>query len=125
MAAIDAKVETIRAELHKDIEATRAELKRDIAAIDAKAETTKADLQKEIALAAETTKADLQKEIALAKVTTIQWTAGMFAAQTALILGALFATGRVGQPTAQQPIYQPPAQEMRQPAPLPPSPPAH
>ncbi|MEO5341370.1 MAG: hypothetical protein H7837_12785 [Magnetococcus sp. MYC-9] len=74
-----------------------------------------ADLKRDI----ETTKAELQKEIALAKVTTVQWTAGMFAAQTALILGALFATGRVGQPAAQQPVYQPPVQEMRQPAPLP------
>ncbi len=65
----------------------------------------------------ELAKDELQKDIALARVTTIQWTAGMFAAQTALILGALFATGRVWQPTAQQPVYQPPVQEMRQTAP--------
>ncbi|MBF0097680.1 MAG: DUF1640 domain-containing protein [Magnetococcales bacterium] len=43
-------------------------LQRDIAAIDAKVEATKAD--------------------------TIKWTAGMFAAQTALTLGALFAIMR-------------------------------
>ncbi|MEO5341619.1 MAG: CCDC90 family protein [Magnetococcus sp. MYC-9] len=132
IAEIKRDIETTKAELKRDIaavdakvETTKAELKRDIAAIDAKVETTKAELKRDI----ETTRTELQKDIAkdiaLARVTTIQWTAGMFAAQTALVLGALFATGRVGQPTAQQPVYQPPAQELRQPAPpVPPAPPA-
>ncbi len=72
----------MEANLKRDIEATKAELKRDI----------------------ETRKAELQKDIALARVTTIQWTAGMFAAQTALIIGAMFAVMKMNQP----PAYQPP-----------------
>jgi uncharacterized small protein (DUF1192 family) len=107
IAAIDAKVEatkaslqkeieTAKASLQKEIETTKAELKRDIAAIDARIEATKAD--------------------------TIKWTAGMFAAQTALILGALFAIMRMNQPLPV--VYQPPAQELRLPAPVPAVPPA-
>ncbi|MBF0463137.1 MAG: sel1 repeat family protein [Magnetococcales bacterium] len=64
-------------------------------------------------------KSELQKEIALAKVETIQWTAGMFAAQTALIIGALFTMMRMGQPGAQPTVYQPHTQEMHAPAPSP------
>ncbi|MEO5363080.1 MAG: hypothetical protein H7838_05590 [Magnetococcus sp. DMHC-8] len=102
-----AKVDLHVLELKRDIETTKAELKRDMAAIEA-------GLKRDI----ETTKADLQKDIALARVTTIQWTAGMFAAQTALIIGAMFAVMRMNQPTP--PIaYQPPAQELRQSAPVP------
>ncbi|WP_130472492.1 DUF1640 domain-containing protein [Candidatus Magnetaquicoccus inordinatus] len=89
IAAIDAKVEATKASLQKEIETTKAELKRDIAAIDARIEATKAD--------------------------TIKWTAGMFAAQTALILGAMFAVMRMNQPPPV--VYQPPAQELRLPAP--------
>ncbi len=63
-----------------------------------------------------------KRDLAETEGRIVRWTAGMFAAQTALVLGVLFATGRIGQP----PAYQPPAQEMRQPAPPPalPSPPA-
>ncbi len=46
----------------------------------------------------------------------------MFAAQTALILGALFAVMRMNQPPPV--VYQPPAQELRLPAPAPAVPPA-
>ncbi|MEO5355145.1 MAG: CCDC90 family protein, partial [Magnetococcus sp. XQGC-1] len=57
----------------------------------------------------------VRKDIEAAKSDTLKWTAGMFAAQTALILGALFAVIKMNQP----PAYQPPAQEMRQTAPPP------
>ncbi|MBF0161422.1 MAG: DUF1640 domain-containing protein [Magnetococcales bacterium] len=107
-ASLKRDIEATKAELKRDIETTKAELKRDI-------ETTKAELKRDI----ETTKAELQKDIALARVTTIQWTAGMFAAQTALIIGAMFAVMRTNQPPAQPPVYQPPAQEMRLPLPPP------
>ncbi|MBF0214784.1 MAG: hypothetical protein HQM00_14690, partial [Magnetococcales bacterium] len=56
-----------------------------------------------------------------AKVEMIKWTAGMFVAQTALSLGAMFAVMKMNQPHV--PVYQvPPAQEMR--LPVPPSAPA-
>ncbi|MEO5334968.1 MAG: CCDC90 family protein [Magnetococcus sp. YQC-5] len=57
----------------------------------------------------------VRKDIEAAKSDTLKWTAGMFAAQTALILGALFAVMKMNQP----PAYQSPAQEMRQTAPAP------
>ncbi|WP_193771301.1 DUF1640 domain-containing protein [Candidatus Magnetaquicoccus inordinatus] len=109
--------------LQHDMAEIKAELKRDIAAIDAKVEATKAELKKEI----ETAKTELKRDIAVieskiesSKADTIKWTAGMFAAQTALILGAMFAIMRMNQPPPV--VYQPPAQEMRLPAPTPASP---
>ncbi|MBF0098825.1 MAG: hypothetical protein HQM04_18095 [Magnetococcales bacterium] len=65
------------------------------------------------------TKGDVES----AKVDMIKWTAGMFAAQTALILGAMFAIMRINQPPPI--VYQSPAaQELRQMAPQPAVPPA-
>ncbi|MEO5350918.1 MAG: CCDC90 family protein [Magnetococcus sp. YQC-3] len=90
---------------------TQLSTKADVAKVDLHVLELKRDI--------ETSKAELQKDIALARVTTIQWTAGMFAAQTALILGALFAVMKMNHSPAQLPIYQPPVQEMRQPAPPP------
>ncbi|MBF0179628.1 MAG: DUF1640 domain-containing protein [Magnetococcales bacterium] len=90
---LDTKIETVKADLQRDIETTKAELKRDIANVDAKIEAAKAD--------------------------TIKWTAGMFAAQTALIIGAMFAMMRPNQPPPPLPV----AQEMRLPAPTPAVPP--
>ncbi|MEO5351282.1 MAG: CCDC90 family protein [Magnetococcus sp. YQC-3] len=69
------------------------------------------------------TKGDVTAVVETAKVEIIKWTAGMFVAQTALILGAMFAVMKMSQPPAQPPVYQPPVQEMRQPVPLP-APPA-
>ncbi|MEO5332692.1 MAG: hypothetical protein H7839_11770, partial [Magnetococcus sp. YQC-5] len=49
---------------------------------------------------------------------TIKWTAGMFVAQTAIIIGAVFALIKMNQPNLQATVYHtPPAQEMRFPAP--------
>ncbi|MBF0435670.1 MAG: DUF1640 domain-containing protein [Magnetococcales bacterium] len=60
----------------------------------------------------------LEKDIESAKVATIQWTAGMFAAQTAMIIGAVFAMLKMNQPSLQPTGYHtPPVQEMRLPAP--------
>ena len=61
----------------------------------------------------------LEAKIESSKSETIKWVAGMFVAQTALIIGAMFAVMRMGQPTMQPTMYQPPAQEMRQMAPVP------
>ena len=63
------------------------------------------------------------------KAEMIKWTAGMFVAQTALIIGAMFAVMKMNQPSVQPAVYQPPVQEMRQTlptpsAPLVPAPPA-
>ncbi len=63
--------------------------------------------------------AKIESSVGNAKVEIIKWTAGMFVAQTALVFGVLFATGRMGQPTMQPTVYQPPAQEMHQSVPLP------
>ncbi|MBF0185694.1 MAG: hypothetical protein HQM06_15090 [Magnetococcales bacterium] len=65
------------------------------------------------------TKTDVES----AKVDLIKWTAGMFVAQTALIIGAMFAVMKMNQPPT--PAYFP-ASELRQPAPVPllPPPPA-
>ncbi len=60
-----------------------------------------------------------KRDLAETEGRIVRWTAGMFAAQTALVLGVLFATGKIGQPPAQPTVYQPPAQEMRQQAPSP------
>ncbi|MBF0295018.1 MAG: hypothetical protein HQL96_07485 [Magnetococcales bacterium] len=62
----------------------------------------------------------VRKEIEAAKGDTIKWTAGMFAAQTALIVGAMFAVMRINQSAPLPPL--PVVQEMRMPAPLQPAP---
>ncbi|MBF0192723.1 MAG: DUF1640 domain-containing protein [Magnetococcales bacterium] len=57
-------------------------------------------------------------DVEAAKVEMIKWTAGMFVAQTALIIGAMFAVMKMNQPPAQPPAYHAPAaQEMRLPTP--------
>ncbi|MBF0462384.1 MAG: DUF1640 domain-containing protein [Magnetococcales bacterium] len=61
----------------------------------------------------------VRKDIESSKSETIKWVAGMFVAQTALIIGAMFAVMRMGPPTVQPTMYQLPAQEMRQMAPVP------
>ncbi|MBF0173889.1 MAG: DUF1640 domain-containing protein [Magnetococcales bacterium] len=69
-----------------------------------------------------TVEANLKRDIEAAKSETIKWTAGMFAAQTALIIGAMFAVMKMNQQPA--PVsHIPPPQEMRLPA-VPPTPPA-
>jgi len=68
------------------------------------------------------TKGDVTAAVETAKVEIIKWTAGMFVAQTALILGAMFAVMKMNQPPV-QPAYQAPVQEMRQTAPVPAPPP--
>ncbi|MBF0263142.1 MAG: hypothetical protein HQL97_15035 [Magnetococcales bacterium] len=80
------------------------EIQRDIKALDARIEATKADLQ---------------RDIEAAKSDTIKWTSGMFAAQTALIIGAMFTVMKLNQPPAPLPYVAPPAQELRLPAPPP------
>ncbi|MBF0179987.1 MAG: hypothetical protein HQM03_08190 [Magnetococcales bacterium] len=88
--------------------------KADVANLDTKVLEIKRDI-KELDAKIETIKADLQRDIEAAKADTIKWTAGMFAAQTALIIGAMFAVMRTNQPS---PLPQVPvAQEMRLPAP--------
>ncbi|MBF0179112.1 MAG: hypothetical protein HQM03_03685 [Magnetococcales bacterium] len=68
-----------------------------------------------------TTEANLKRDIEAAKADAINWTAGMFAAQTALIIGAMFAVMRSNQPPPAPQL--PVAQEMRMPAPAQPAPP--
>ncbi|MBF0192340.1 MAG: hypothetical protein HQL99_14545 [Magnetococcales bacterium] len=46
---------------------------------------------------------EMKKDLESAKVKRIKWTAGMFAAQTALIIGAMFAVMKMNQPPA--PVY--------------------
>ncbi|MEO5352473.1 MAG: CCDC90 family protein [Magnetococcus sp. XQGC-1] len=68
----------------------------------------------------------LEAKIESSKTETIKWVAGMFVAQTALIIGAMFAVMKMNQPPALPPVYQPPVQEMHQtaPPPAPQAPPA-
>ncbi|MEO5352044.1 MAG: CCDC90 family protein [Magnetococcus sp. XQGC-1] len=116
-------IETTKAELKRDIETIQAELKRDIEAIDAKVEATRAELKRDIAAMAtklESTKSELQKEIfvsvANAKTEIIKWVVGM----GVVTLGGVMTINRVLPPV---PVYyQPPAQELRLPAPPPAAP---
>ena len=117
------------AELKRDMATIEANLKRDIALLDGKMdgkiETTKAELKRDIALVEANLKVEIKEidaKIEAAKSDTLKWTAGMFAAQTALIIGAMFAVMKVNQPVAQPAMYQPPVQEMRQTAPAPSAP---
>lgn len=111
---LDIKAETRFRELDGKIETVRADLKRDIKELDVKIETV-----------IETSKLELRKDIESAKVDTIKWTAGMFVAQTAMIIGALFAVMKMNQPNPQPTGYHTPVvQEMRLPAPPTPAPPA-
>ncbi|MBF0627186.1 MAG: hypothetical protein HQL91_03095 [Magnetococcales bacterium] len=61
--------------------------------------------------------ANLKREIEASKSDTIKWTAGMFVAQTALIIGAMFAVMKMNQPPAYP--LPPAVQEMHQSAPAP------
>ncbi|MBF0421349.1 MAG: DUF1640 domain-containing protein [Magnetococcales bacterium] len=107
-------------ELDFRLATVEANLKRDIKELDVKIETVKADLTRDI----ETSKLELRKDIESAKVDTIKWTAGIFAAQTALIIGATFAMLKTNQPNPQPTGYHtPPVQEMRLPVPTAPVPP--
>ncbi|MBF0096828.1 MAG: DUF1640 domain-containing protein [Magnetococcales bacterium] len=129
-ARLTKDLKEIEARLTKDLQETEARLKLDIAAIDAKLEATKAELKRDLAAIdakVEATKTELKRDIAVieakiesSKADTIKWTAGMFAAQTALILGAMFAIMRMNQPPPV--VYHPPAQEMRLPTPAPAAP---
>ncbi|MBF0137925.1 MAG: CCDC90 family protein [Magnetococcus sp. DMHC-1] len=62
-----------------------------------------------------------RRDVESAKVDVIKWTAGMFTAQTALIIATLFAMIKMNQPNSQSVAYAPihSSQEMRLPAPLP------
>ncbi|MBF0296804.1 MAG: DUF1640 domain-containing protein [Magnetococcales bacterium] len=94
-AKLTQDIKQLEAKLTQDIKELEIKLTREIKALDTKIETTKAD--------------------------TIKWTAGMFVAQTALILGAMFAVMRLNQPPPQVPFVQ----EMRMPTPTQPTPPSH
>ncbi|MEO5339009.1 MAG: CCDC90 family protein [Magnetococcus sp. MYC-9] len=124
IAAMDAKAETTKAELHKAIEITRAELRKDIEAIRAELhkdieairaelrkdiDTTRTELHKDI----EITRAELRKDIETAKVETIKWVVITGIA----ILGGVAALIRFVPPVPA--YYQPSTQEMRQTAPVP------
>ena len=102
---LDGKIETCFKELDSKIETTKAELKRNIKELDGKIETSKAEIL-----------AGMNAGIATAKVDSIKWTAGMFVAQTALIIGAMFAMLKMNQPNPQPVGFSsPPAQETRLP----------
>ncbi|MBF0139283.1 MAG: DUF1640 domain-containing protein [Magnetococcales bacterium] len=104
----------VESSLRKDMATIEANLKRDIKELDVKAENRAKELDVKI----ETSKLELRKDIESAKVDTIKWTAGMFVAQTALIIGALFAVMKMNQPNLQPTgYYTPPVQEMRLPTP--------
>ncbi|MBF0437454.1 MAG: hypothetical protein HQL77_19115 [Magnetococcales bacterium] len=74
--------------------------------------------RQELDLRLATVEANLKRDIEAAKADSIKWTAGMFAAQTALIIGATFAMLKTNQPNPQPTGYHtPPVQEMRLPSP--------
>ncbi len=101
------EIETRFREMDAKVEVTKAEIKRDIKELDVRLQTVIA-----------TSNLELRKDIESAKVDTIKWTAGMFVAQTALIVGAVFAVMKMNQPNPQPAGYNtPPFQEMRLPAP--------
>ncbi|MBF0417019.1 MAG: DUF1640 domain-containing protein [Magnetococcales bacterium] len=62
---------------------------------------------------------ELEAKIEASKADTINWTTGMFVAQTALIIGAMFGMMKMTQPSAPVQYVAPPGQEMRLPAPPP------
>ncbi|MBF0141356.1 MAG: hypothetical protein HQL74_13890 [Magnetococcales bacterium] len=104
---MDIKAETRFREMDAKVEVTKAEIKRDLKELEVKLETI-----------IKTSNLELRKEIESAKVDTIKWTAGMFVAQTALIVGAVFAVMKMNHPNPQPAGYHtPPFQEMRLPAP--------
>ncbi|MEO5332326.1 MAG: CCDC90 family protein [Magnetococcus sp. YQC-5] len=101
-------------ELDTKIVAINADLKRDIKELDVKIETVKTDLQKDMALM----ESNLKRDIESSKVDTLKWTAGMFVAQTAMIIGALFAMMKMNQLSVQEMRLQAPTtKEVHQPAP--------
>ncbi|HIJ83663.1 MAG: DUF1640 protein [Magnetococcales bacterium] len=117
LADVEASLRRDIKEIDAKIETTRAELKRDIKEIDVKAETRFRELDAKIETSKAETLARMDAKIETSKVDTIKWTAGMFAAQTALILGTMFAMLKMNQPNPQPTGYpSPPTQEMRLPA---------
>lgn len=97
----------IEANLKRDLADVESNLKRDIKELDGKVEAMKIEILAKVDTKIEASKGD-----------TIKWTAGMFVAQTAIIIGALFAVMKMNQPTLQPLGYPtPPVQEMRWPAP--------
>ena len=78
---LDTKIETVRAELKRDIETTKAELKRDIKELDGRIEATKAELKRDI----ETTKAELKKDMVI-----------IMGTYAFLALGALVTLAKLG-----------------------------
>lgn len=107
---IDAKVEVTKAELQKDLESLRMTLQKEMESLKV---VLQLEFQRDIA--------SVKRDIESAKVESIKWTAGMFAAQTALIIGALFTMLKTSQPNPPPILYHAP-QEMRLPAPTPPAP---
>lgn len=92
----------------REIEEVKADLQRDIEALGIK-----------ITQQRETIRAELKRDIEAAKTESIRWMAGMFVAQTALILGVLIGMSRMQPP---QPVTFPAApQVMTAPQPMPPA----
>ncbi|MBF0154949.1 MAG: hypothetical protein HQL64_14500 [Magnetococcales bacterium] len=90
--------------------------KRDLKELEGQA-STKADVAK-----VDVHVVELKRDIEAVKTDMLKWTAGMFAAQTALIIGAMFAMMKMNQPA--QPTHTPPyvSQETRLPSPPPQAP---
>ncbi|MBF0154057.1 MAG: DUF1640 domain-containing protein [Magnetococcales bacterium] len=63
----------------------------------------------------------VRKEISDSRSETIKWMVGMFAAQTALVIGAMFAMVKMNQPAPAAHTPSPASQEIRLPA-VPPQP---
>ncbi|HIJ83232.1 MAG: DUF1640 protein [Magnetococcales bacterium] len=102
--------------LKRDLADVEANLRRDIKELDVKIEAVRADLKRDM----EATKLEMRRDVESAKADTVKWTAGMFAAQTALIIGSMFAVMKMNQPSSFPPGYHTqPVQEMRLPAPAP------
>ncbi|MBF0614271.1 MAG: hypothetical protein G8237_10480 [Magnetococcales bacterium] len=81
--------------------ATRQELELKLAIVEANLKLELEGVRKEIEVVRKELGTEIEgvrKEIALSKSETIKWTAAMFAAQTALIIGAMFGVMRMVQP---------------------------
>ncbi|MBF0626006.1 MAG: DUF1640 domain-containing protein [Magnetococcales bacterium] len=99
---LDARIETTRADLKRDIkeldakiEATRADLKRDIKELDAKVENFRLELDAKLDAKIEITRIELKRDIAEAKAETIKWMVGLAMAQLAMLAGILLTLMRV------------------------------
>lgn len=109
--------------LKRDLAGMETNLRGDIKEMDVKAETRFRELGGKIETMKVEILARVDTKIEASKVDTLKWTAGMFAAQTALIIGAMFAMLKMNQPNP-PPTGFPlaPAPEMRLPAPPTPTP---